>query len=346
MRVEKEKRDRRTYLGGHDAARIAGVFPYGSGVADTYARIVHGTELKLETWMMRGMFMEEGFAQWVAQQRGIEHERDVFVVDDDVPFFAGSLDAIEPGERIAHELTTTTSRASYMWGVTGTEDCAKHKWVQCQWYMGRIPTIEEFHVWCFVVDGDDDPLHYIVPRNEVAIAQLNELCEAFWYDHVLTKQPPLPGVTTIHGDDNEALNACFPSPTGPVIDADAELVLQAEKYASFRAVAKAADEEKQTAAAKIKALLRGHEGARWNGGSIQWKDRSIGEKTNWEQVAHEVALKAKLPGEIFNGIVNEQTFSARSIRSLTVRVATIEQIARASAKALKPPRAKAKVKVP
>jgi hypothetical protein len=39
--------------------------------------------------------------------------------------------------------------------------------------------LAEVHVWCFIVDGDDEPLHYIVPRNEVAIAELRERCEAF-----------------------------------------------------------------------------------------------------------------------------------------------------------------------
>ena len=315
---DRGDRVRGSYIGGHDAARICGVFPYGAGPADTYAAIIHKAKVSPSPRMLRGLLFEPGFLAWVGEQRGISQQRDVFVVDDDCPFFAGSLDALEEGDAVMHEVTTTTTMSRHMWGIPGTDDCARHKWVQCQWYMGMIPSIKEAHVWCFVVDGDEDPLHYIVPRNEVAIAELRERCEAFWYQHILAKVPPM---ASVHGSGaSESLNKCFPSATAPVIDADAELIGAAERYAAARSDARFAEELKDTEGARIKAILGEHEGARWGGGSVSWKEHALTEKVNWEQVAHEVALKMKMDGVVFNGIVREQTFKGKSVRGLRVKV--------------------------
>lgn len=325
MRADKTTRNRRTYIGGHDAARIGGVFPYGAGPADTYARIVHGTTVEMNARMWRGLAMEDGFATWVAEQRGISNERDVFYVDDDIPFFAGSIDALEPGERVGHEFTTTSSMNKGHWGVPGTDDAAKHKWVQAQWYMGIVPTIREVHVWVYFVDGDDMPSHYIVPRNEVAIAELRERSEAFWYDHILPRIPPIPGVGDVHDPDaNAALQALFPTALGAVVDADATLVELAQRYAVARLAEKIGEAEKSKVGAQLKALLGDHKGARWSGGSVSWTSRSIGEKTNWEAIAYELAQKNNTPGEVFSGLVRENTFQAQSVRALRVSVKGIK----------------------
>ncbi len=317
--------ERGTYLGGHDAARIVGVHQYGAGVADVYANIVNKQKTEQNPRMLRGLLMEPGLIEWVKEKRGREligkpMARGAFAVHKEIPFIAGSLDAVEVGWRVMHEVTTTTTTSRHIWGVPGTDDCSKLKWVQCQHYMSLVPTLVEAHVWCFVVDGDEEPLHYVVPRNEVAIAELQERCEAFWWDHIVPKIPPMPGAGAIYSDENEAMQKLFPRATGDVIDADSELVSNAMAYATYRAAEKMAKEGKELHGAKIKAVLTEHEGARWDGGSVSWKETSLGEKTVWEQVAHEVALKAGMQGETFNGIVRENTFKSFAKRALRVNV--------------------------
>lgn len=318
MRLPTGSRERGTYLGGHDAARIAGVMPWGAGVADTYASVVLKNRTPMTPRMLRGLLFEPGLAAWVAEQRGIPHERDVFLMDDDVPFFAGSLDAVETGGEVMHEFTTTTTRSSFMWGIPGTEDCAKHKWVQAQWYMGLDARLREAHVWCFLVDGDELPMHYIIPRNEVAIGELRTRSEAFWYDHILPRVPPLG--SAFDASANEALDKLYPKSSGPIIDASAELVDAAQQYADARAAMKQHEEAKESAAARLKAALGEHQGARWPGGSVSWKDRPLGEKIHWESVAHELALRCKVDGAVFNGLVAENKYEARSVRALRVSV--------------------------
>lgn len=323
MRQPSGIRQRDTYIGGHDAAKIVGLYPYGAGAADVFAKIVRKTIVQQSAVMLRGLLMEDGLCRWVGEKRGVSLERDVFIVDDHVPFFAGSIDAVEPGGEVMHEFTTTTTTSEWMWGAPGTDDCAKHKWVQCQWYMGIDPSIREAHVWCFVVDGSDEPLHYIVPRNQVAIDELRTRCEEFWYEHILTKIPPLPGVHD--ADADEVMDALFPHTTAGIIDADEALVLAATDYAKARDEMKDAELRKKTAAARIKAALGEHEGASWKGGSVSWKDRSIGEKTNWEAVAHDVAMKFGVNGQWFNGLVRDHTFKDRSVRAMRVTVDSMKK---------------------
>jgi hypothetical protein len=263
--------------------------------------------------LLRGLLFEPGLAAWVAEQRGRALERDVFCLDDAVPFFGGSIDAVEEGGEVIHEFTTTTTRGRHLWGVPGTDDCAHHKWAQAQWYMGVEPRFREAHVWCFVVDGDEEPLHYIVPRNDGAIAAMRERCESFWWDHVVARVPP-------PGGASDALDVLHPRANGKIVEATPDLIAAAHRYAVARDAEKSAKDEKDEAAGAIKAALGDDEGARWSGGSISWKEREMGEKVSWEEVAHQVALRSKMPGEVFNEIVREQTMASRSVRALRVTV--------------------------
>lgn len=319
----KPRKERGTYIGGHDAARIVGSFPYGAGAADTYAAIVHKRKVPMNPKMLRGLLMEPGLSAWVAEQRRVPHARDVFLHDSRVPFFGGTADGIEEGGEVLHEFTTTTTNSAHLWGVPGTDDCAKHKWIQTQWYMGIMPSLRVAHVWCYVMDGDEDPLHYVVPRNEVAIGELRRQSEAFWYEHIIPRIPPLSGV---HGADAyDVLDACYPNALGPVVDADKTMIELATAYATARGMEKIAETTKKKLGAQIKALLAEHVGAKWEGGSVSWQARAIGEKTNWENIAHEVAMKLGADGVWFNGLVRENTFPAKSVRGLRVNVRGVQQ---------------------
>jgi hypothetical protein len=316
VRVPNEKRDRRTYLGGHDVARIVGE---ERGIADTYARIVHGRDLDQTPAMLRGLIVELGLVRHAAAVRGARIQRDVHVIDDKIRFFGGSLDAIEiPDEDVIYEVTSTTTWNRHLWGVPFTEDCSRTKWIQSQWYMGLEPRVREVHVWCLVVDGDETPLRYTVPRHDAAIAELRERAERFWWDHIVARRPPIPG--DVNQRDLDALNACYPRATGSVIDADAELVALAAEYADARAIEKHALARKNVAGARIKAMLREHEGARWAGGSVSWKEVDLKPKPAWEEIAHVIAMRTGMTGETFNGLVAEHTFPGKSQRSLRVNV--------------------------
>lgn len=338
VRVANKDRDRRKYLGGHDAARIVGVFPYGAGAADTYARIVHGVEVDRSAAMARGLLMEPGLIDFVEQTRGIKLERDVHLRDDVVPFFGCSIDALEVGGRIVHECKSTLQISRHRWGVPHTDDVPREVWIQCQWEMGFDDRFREAMVWVFFVDGDEpDPLLFIIRRDATAIAELREKAEAFWFDHIVARVPPLPGVWD--EDAEEVLRACYPVVGAPVIDAGAEVVQASWLYAWWRFIAKAAETEKKKIGARIEAVLGKHEGARWRGGSVSWKSHPLGTKVNWEAVAYELAKREGTDGLVFNGLIRENTHPSFSVRSLRVHVRGANEVIAQSLANMAPPAA-------
>ena len=347
MRLPAGKRQRGTYIGGHDASAILGLNPYRSA-GDVYAGIVHGWQQERTPRMLRGLIVEEGLMSHAAQMRGtelrgaeliakaallaqvldeaapIQIARDAFFLDDRIPFFGGSVDAVESPfdrPRIIHEAKSTlangfgTEPLATRWGPDGTDDVERTAWLQVQWYMG-ITGAQEAHVWLLVLDGDEEPRHYIVPRNRTAIVELREAAEAFWWDHVVPRVPP-----AVAPKNDGAANAMHPNGVKDLkIPASDALKAAAAVFAEARTQAKVLEEVKDTAGATIKNILGQAEKASWDGGSISWKESKLQPATNWEQVAHELALKFRIPGEQFIGIVREETKPRRTARVLRVTI--------------------------
>lgn len=310
------QQDRRKYLGGHDAARIVGVSPY-SGAGDTYARIVHGRDQEQTGRMLRGQLLEPGMLDYVSGLRGgVPIERKWFMIDDRIPFFGGSPDGLElhAGEpRVMHEVKCTGFHQRHRWGVTDTEDVPPEVFVQVQWYMGMLPAVQVAHVWTLFMEGDDDPLHYEIKRNDTSIAEIRRQCEAWWYDHILARKPPPP-----ERSNANSLEVLYPRADKDVKPATPELVAHAAAYHHAREEAKKWQEVKEEHGNAIRAELGPHKGARWDGGSVSWSERKLPEKVNWEEVAHQLALKTKVAGEVFIGLQQENTISNGVARSLRV----------------------------
>jgi putative phage-type endonuclease len=317
-RVAEAHRDRRKYLGGHDASRICGTSQYGTS-ADTYARIVHGAEQPQSPAMLRGQLLEPGILKWIGEQRRCVIDSGWFLLDSDVPFFGGSPDGVE-GRSVLHEIKTTTMLQRHRWGMAGTDDIPQEVFVQVQWYMG-ITDADVTHVWVWFIDGDEDPQHYVVPRNRVSITEIRKRCEAFWWDHIVARVPPLPGVHDVGAFNT--LDALYPRATAGILSPAATppgLMQAAVDYDTSRAIEKMAEQKKKEIGAYIKEVLREHKGARWDGGSVTWSSHELPAKPNWEQIAHQIALHTKVSGEVFNGIVKENTFEAHSVRALRVTI--------------------------
>lgn len=305
--------DRRAYLGGHDAAAIVGASRYSSP-SSTYARIVLGVEREDNPAMLRGRILEPGIREWVAQQRRTEVEP-WFVIDDRVPFFGGSPDGVEPGARVIHEIKTTRAHLRDRWGVPDTADVPPQVFVQCQWYMGLIPSARECFVWVYFLELDEEPVRYLIERSDVSITALRERCEAWWFDHVVMRKPP-----PLDALDLETADALWPRATKDVIQVadDSEIAIAAARYEAARTQIKALQDEKEASATAIKAALQEHKGARFPGGTVSWSERALPTKTNWEGIAYEIAQRAKLPGEVFNGLVQENTNDKATTRTLRV----------------------------
>jgi predicted phage-related endonuclease len=324
MRVPNGSRDRRTYIGGHDASAIVGLNPYRNA-ADVYAKVVHGATAERTPRMLRGLIVEPGLINYAAEMRSTTIARDVFYVDDKVPFFAGSVDGVEGNvdrPKVLHEGKSTLAHGfgadlSERWGPSNSDDVERVAWLQCQWYMG-LSGASEAHVWLLVLDDDEEPRHYRVERNHVSIRELRSAAEQFWWDHIAVKIPP-----ALAPKSEESARAMAPKGVRDMKleEITPELVAAAQQYAWFRKAAQVADEAKKNAGAVLRHAMGRAEKAKWPGGSITYRESEVGKpNTNWEQVAHELALRHRIDGTVFHGIVKEQTKVSYSGRRLTVTI--------------------------
>ena len=308
-RSSGERMERGTYLGGQQMAAVVGMHPYMS-IGDVYAHAAMGRQRddgidddedpSRPSVLRRGRICEEGIIsyleEFVLKVPVGTLVRDLFVVDDDVPFFAGTIDAAEVDDtgaiRHIHEITVTSTRAVHSWGEDGDPDgVAKYKKIQDLHYQG-ITGADGGTVWLFVSDTGEIR-RYPVKRNDDAINSLRDSGEAFWLQHVVTKTPPVfsgasDGAWAVADD---SLNAIYLEGEAGALDPSPEMVAAAIAYDAARLAYQQAEDDKKGCAARIKAILGDHQQTRWEGGSVSWKRNKGSAKTDYVKVAKDLAVE-------------------------------------------------------
>jgi putative phage-type endonuclease len=310
---------RGTYIGGHDAVAVVGLHPHLSRV-DVWRRMtgrVPADTARPSPAMMRGLICEPGILEYVHREhhalvRDARGSFASFFVDDDVPFFAGSPDGLTKDGRGIIEVTTCTSRNRHLWGAEGTDQVAKHKGLQAQWYMG-ITGRHVAHVYCFAVDSDE-LLRYVVPRRDPAIDVLRDSAEQFWLDHVVEGIIPPPDAAV----SDELATALWPKATRPETQATPEIIELATRYAHARDLEKTAAATKEESAIKLKLLLKDAAKCVWDGGSIHYTSSKLKPSVDWNLVASKLATQFGVDEAAMAKLTNECTVERNSARSLRV----------------------------
>lgn len=332
------ERQRGTYIGGPDAAAIVGANRYATA-ADVYSRIVHGYRPERNAKMLRGHIIEPGLLDYAAEWRGKQVFRDCFFVDDRVPFFRCSVDGTEPdidAPDVIHETKTWRPSAwgiehDEKWGPTDSDDIEPAAAAQCQWEMG-ITGAREAHVWCYLLDEDSEPRHYVLHRDPRRIRELRDAAEQFWWDHVVPKVPP-----PVAPYDDDAARAMYPTSVKDAkIEPTGEILMAAMQYAAARTLRDQAVAAMSSAGAVLKNALGSAEKCSWDGvhglrpkGAVSWKSAQMTEPvTAWETVAHELAQRFKVPGHVFHGLVQENTRRPYTARQLRVTITMPKQKAK------------------
>ena len=200
---QTDRLERGTYIGGHDASAIIGRHPYGSA-GDVYTKVAMEirpdiSDLKV---IRRGTICEPGLLKWLEKTVKKKLKTDVHVIDT-IPYFAGTLDAVEPETGIIHDVTVTTSR-SKLW-LNGP---AEYKVLQLQWYMGLAetasttiskngivfdgypyPVSDLSYLTVFFADTGDLEM-YPVYKNEEDISKLRSGSQKFWLQNIEKKVMP------------------------------------------------------------------------------------------------------------------------------------------------------------
>jgi putative phage-type endonuclease len=202
--------ERRAYLGGTDAAALAGVNPpRWSQPIDVYLDKTGASEPRPPSKLMAlGSLMEDLVATLATEATGMRWRRWTAPVRSrDYPWAGGHLDRLaagyvpdgehlEPGlERALLECKTATSSSG--WGEQGTTLVPAHYMVQVQHYLavtGRPVAI------LAVLLGYADFRWYRLERDDALITNLMRLEERFWRENVLAGVPPEPDGSESYGD--------------------------------------------------------------------------------------------------------------------------------------------------
>lgn len=216
---------RRTGITATDAAKIAGISPWGSAWSVWAEKVGLVSDDNPPSQAAEfGKRAEKLLAQWFTDRTGLyvrgeqmwcTHPTEPWMLAT-VDGFACESPAADTADAIGGTEIKTTTDSVKAWRGDGPP---LHYQAQCQWQMAvtgmpvtYLPTLHlgfstEFEV-------------HEVPRDEDDIRLLTDLARTFWHDHVLTGVPP-----DTDGSDATAtaLRHAWPNPADDAVEADDEL---------------------------------------------------------------------------------------------------------------------------
>jgi predicted phage-related endonuclease len=179
------------------------------------------------------------------------------------------------------EIKTADIRSSHRW----TEDEFPDEYMcQVQWYLG-LTGIDKAHIAALI--GGNDFRDYEVDFSPSFFSKLKARAQDFWHNHVLTQTPPEP-----QEGDSETASLMFPRAS---IDTLMAPTMDLENMVAYLAGLKAGVKEREgeidVLEAKIKLILADKEKCSNDLFSLSWKNNKDSEKTDWKQIASELAEK-------------------------------------------------------
>lgn len=275
--TEEQLALRRTGIGGSEIAAVAGLDPYRTAL-DVYLAKVEGWMEPLTAPMERGIFLEDGIANWYAHRTGralravgtIRHPRHPLMLCTPDRLAGPAPDTDETLE-LDLSIKAPGPYVREQWGDPGTDDVPQHYLVQEQWELAILRALWPDQVSSTAhlaapIDGD---LRVYVIREDVEIQEmLREAAERFWRDHVERREPP-----PIDGSPSCAawLKRKFSRDTGPMLEASAEQDLLAVELQEAERAAAAADERVELAKNRLKAGIGEAAGLQGPFGRVTWK---------------------------------------------------------------------------
>lgn len=234
---ESDVTDRTGYLGGSDAAVIAGLSPWKSPLQLYQERVglIEQPDLSANSRVYWGNILEEIVAREYAARTGRKVRRvNRLLRHKQYPFLAGHIDRDVLNEPRILECKTADGARVNDWGEEGSSDLPDYYECQVQHYMG-VSGAEVCDV--AVLIGGNQFRILEVPRDDEFIDALFDLELDFW--HRLVKQePPEPQSA------DEARQLWRRSHPGEVIATD-EAFAAVQRLVEIKATAKALEAEEQ-----------------------------------------------------------------------------------------------------
>lgn len=203
MITEKQRQNRRKYLGSSDAPAVAGVSPWRNPADVYWDKIKSPSENESEPHneaITVGNLCEGAVLDWFCRETGKKILRNQRRVHEN-GIMAASFDALVVGENEAVEAKTTGITSPLNrdeWGEVGTDEVPNYILAQVQHQMAVLPEIKI--IWVPVLMGGVGFRMYRVERSDELIETLEKIEVKFWTEYVEKRLPPpddLPTIETI-----------------------------------------------------------------------------------------------------------------------------------------------------
>lgn len=272
---EKFLANRRTGIGGSDAAALCSLSPFKTA-HDVYMDKLELTPYSAPSARMEaGIRLEPVLAEWYANEKGVHVKKHQMERHDDHKFMIGHIDRlVYDGDPEGTgcplivgilEIKTTDARYAWLWGDPGTDSVPDAYNLQCQHYMAV--TGDKWADIAVLIGGNDFRI-YRVPRNDSLIKDLIEIEGKFWNDHVLAKIPP-----PVEGTEasKRLLGALYPKDSGGEVLADDTIDKIVGEFFDLTDKAKSLESQKLLAENKIKEFMGEASSFKGPGYRFSWK---------------------------------------------------------------------------
>lgn len=320
-------RQRQRGIGGSDVSAILGLSPWKTPL-DIYLSKVEPIEDKeMSEPAYWGTVLEDVVAQEYARRSGRKVQRiNAMLSHPDHDWMLANLDRtvvtegsrarIGPDGRLAGadgllECKTAGMYASADWGRDGDDDAIPtHYAAQAMWYLAvtGLPWID---FACLI--GGQRFVTKRMERDEATIKALQQQCEAFWFDHVLKRNPPpCTNVTDV--------TKRWPEDTGEAIEANEELLVTYNEARALREVIERAEKDLETRVEKLKLALQSASALTLAGKPlVTFKKAADSQRTDWQAAASQIkawAIEQGIEGGVdaIRDLINANTSAVKGSR--------------------------------
>lgn len=185
-RVEAWLAQRGSCVGASDAAKVAGLSPWGTALGVYFDKVMPAVRSEMSPIQEAGLAAEPGIAKLYERRFKVELREP----DEPITFhpkhrhIGASLDRVGPSGIVELKNVNLSQRAK--WGEDGTDECPEMYLIQAQQQMACAETDRCEIAALF---GGSELRVYPIPRSEKAIQSLIDIETAFW-QYVETKTPP------------------------------------------------------------------------------------------------------------------------------------------------------------
>lgn len=273
--------ERRSGLGGSDAAAILGLSPWGTPLTVWLDKRGESAPQPERDWQEWGNLLEELVARRYAMRTGRKLEDPARIFRHaEFPHVLGTPDRLVIGERLGLEVKT--ARSGEEWGPDGTDEIPIHYAAQVAHYM----EVMDFPRWdvAALIAGSDFRIYTLQRDREFGAALVRKMDE-WWTAHMVNgERPPMDG----SDGTRRWLSSKFPENRTPLKRASAEAGAIAQELKQARFEASRWEEIKSAAENRLKLEIGEAEGLTGEGWRVSWK-RSRGRRvTDHEAIASEL----------------------------------------------------------